>query len=58
MEDVNKSAMRKIDWERGKPYTWRNKDYDELVQSDMLFARKFSSEQIELAHKIMETYKQ
>lgn len=58
IEDVNKSAMRKIDWERGKPYTWRNKDYDELVQSDMLFARKFSSEQIELAHKIMETYKQ
>lgn len=34
---------RKIDWRRGKPYTWSSHDFDELVTSDALFARKFSS---------------
>ena len=34
---------RKIDWERGYPYTWHRNDFDELVASDALFARKFSS---------------
>ncbi len=57
IENTDKGSMRKIDWERECPYTWKNEDYDELVQSDMLFARKFSSKQIELAHKLMETYK-
>lgn len=34
---------RKIDWTRGEPYTWRDCDFDELLASDALFARKFSS---------------
>lgn len=34
---------RKIDWERGCPYTWHNYDFDELVTSESLFARKFST---------------
>ena len=33
--------MRYIDWNRGNPYIWRNKDYDELINSEYLFARKF-----------------
>ena len=33
--------MRDIDWNRGNPYTWREKDYEELMASDYLFARKF-----------------
>jgi len=37
----NLSCMRYIDWSRGNPYIWRNKDYDELINSDYLFARKF-----------------
>lgn len=36
------AIMRLIDWERGKPYTFRTGDFDELIKSDMLFARKFS----------------
>ena len=36
-----KSIMRVIDWERGKPYIFRSEDYEDLVASDMLFARKF-----------------
>lgn len=35
------ACLRKIDWNRGKPYTWTNKEYDELIQSKCLFARKF-----------------
>ena len=35
--------MRLIDWNRGKPYTFRSSDYDELCESDMLFARKFDA---------------
>lgn len=34
---------RYIDWQRGTPYTWRNSDYNELIESKCLFARKFSS---------------
>lgn len=39
-------CMRKIDWERGMmiaPYTWRANDFEELMLSDKLFARKFNS---------------
>ncbi len=39
--DNYKSIMRNIDWNRGKPYVWRNSDFDELINSDYLFARKF-----------------
>ena len=31
-----------IDWNRGKPYEFTEEDYDELMASDMLFARKFN----------------
>lgn len=37
--------LRKIDWERGDPYTWQEDDYEELVNSELMFARKFSMEQ-------------
>ncbi len=33
--------IRLIDWERGNPYVFRSSDYEELKNSDMLFARKF-----------------
>ena len=36
--------MRLIDWKRGEPYTFKKEDFDELVYSKMLFARKFDSE--------------
>lgn len=37
-------AMRKIDWRRGDPYIWKNEDFNELITSEELFARKFSSD--------------
>jgi hypothetical protein len=37
------NCMRNIDWNRGNPYVWRNHDFDELLDSDYLFARKFNT---------------
>lgn len=41
---ITNNCLRLIDWERGTPYTFQLNDYDTLMESDMLFARKFSSE--------------
>lgn len=43
METALKGSMRYIDWERGNPYVWQEKDVNELLDSPYLFARKFSS---------------
>lgn len=43
-DDNYVSNMRLIDWKRGNgrnPYTWRIEDFDEIMRSDRLFARKF-----------------
>ena len=37
----NAAAMRYIDWNRGTPYVFRSEDYEELINSQMMFARKF-----------------
>ena len=34
-------SLRHIDWEKGKPYTFRAEDYEELMNTEDLFARKF-----------------
>lgn len=47
--------MRLIDWGRGRPYVWRNEDFEELVLADRLFARKFSSEYMGIVEKITNT---
>ncbi len=44
IRDVNNfqnSSMRLIDWKRGKPYTFRKEDFDEIIKSKCFFARKF-----------------
>ncbi|MGO5440457.1 beta-1,6-N-acetylglucosaminyltransferase [Megamonas funiformis] len=38
------ACMRKIDWKRGFPYTWTKNDYEELLESKCLFARKFDED--------------
>lgn len=43
MNDDYTSCMRYIDWKRGGPYIFRKEDFQELVNSDRIFARKFSS---------------
>lgn len=34
-------SLRYIDWKRGKPYTFTEEDYELLISSNKLFARKF-----------------
>ena len=34
------SVMRKIDWSRGSPYTFREEDFEEIIKSPYLFVRK------------------
>lgn len=41
MDNNMNAIMRLIDWERGTPYTFTNKDWDEIMASEMLFCRKF-----------------
>lgn len=36
-----RSCLRYIDWERGNPYVFRSEDFEDLITSDFLFARKF-----------------
>lgn len=43
MDDDYTSCMRYIDWKRGGPYIFRKEDFEELVNSNRIFARKFSS---------------
>ena len=44
IEDEYTGCMRKIDWVRGNPYIWQDSDLKELLDSDKMFARKFSLE--------------
>ena len=41
--DDYSGCMRLIDWNRGNPYVFSKKDIRNLQESDLLFARKFSS---------------
>lgn len=36
--------MRYIDWDRGTPYIFKADDYEDLINSKNLFARKFDEE--------------
>lgn len=50
------ACLRKIDWNRGKPYIWRSEDYEELMESGCLFARKFDFQvDKEIVDKIEQT---
>ncbi len=37
------SCLRYIDWSRGNPYTFRTHDFESLINSPFLFARKFNT---------------
>lgn len=57
------SCLREIDWNRGKPYTWGiheeniNKDIQILKNSEKLFARKFSSQNMNFINQILKLSK-
>ncbi|SMC97992.1 beta-1,6-N-acetylglucosaminyltransferase [Sporomusa malonica] len=39
--DLKNGSMRYIDWKRGTPYVFRSSDFEDLINSRYLFARKF-----------------
>lgn len=41
LDKVKDDSLRCIDWRRGNPYTFKLEDFDMLMESDELFARKF-----------------
>ena len=54
MTDLKNGSMRFIDWQRGKPYTWGAEadDYQVLMNSPYLFARKFDEKHYDIVEKI------
>ncbi|HIC8756694.1 beta-1,6-N-acetylglucosaminyltransferase [Elizabethkingia anophelis] len=54
-ENEGLGCMRMIGWRDGVLYDWENKDYESLMQSEFLFARKFNSKNLEVVDKILST---
>ena len=42
--NISTERVRYVDWNRGKPYVFESKDYEELLAVPSLFARKFSTQ--------------
>lgn len=53
-EDEYRGCMRLIDWKRGNPYIFRKSDFDELMSSDRLFARKFDEKDLVIVNMIFD----
>lgn len=49
-------GVREIDWQRGGPYVWKIDDLPCLLKSGNLFARKFSSDDMEIVMQIKENF--
>lgn len=54
VDDEYKGCMRLIDWKRGNPYIFRKSDFQELMSSDRLFARKFDEKDLVIVNMIYE----
>ncbi|SRR5690606_34138214 len=52
IENEENGCMRKIGWKDGKLVDWEMKDYEDLINSDKLFARKFTVRHIQVVSRI------
>lgn len=43
-ETIEDTSLRLVDWKRGRPYIWRKQDFEEIINSKKLWARKFSEQ--------------
>ncbi len=48
-----RGSLRVIGWRDGNLYDWTNQDFDEVMQSEGLFARKFNSNDMDVVHRIL-----
>lgn len=51
-DDEFESCCRFIDWNRGRPYVWQDNNFEELINSKYLWARKFSENNMDLIKRI------
>lgn len=52
-ENIINNSLRYIDWKRGNPYVFTLYDYEELINTKCLFARKFDEKiSIEIVHEL------
>ena len=53
-DEEYKSCMRLVDWDKGPdyPHIWTRQDWEELVSSDRLFARKFSEDDMDFIYRL------
>lgn len=47
-------CMRLIDWKRGNPYIFQQSDFNEIMSSDRIFARKFDEKDLKIVDMIFE----
>ncbi len=52
--DEGRGCMREIRWENNVIRDWEDADFEYLIQSDKLFARKFNSKSINVVDKILQ----
>ena len=57
-DEPENSDMRLIDWNRGTPYVWQMSDFDELINSEKFFARKFSSKNMDIVQALYKHIKE
>jgi len=50
--DDGLGCMRRINWKGNRVVDWQSRDFDELMDSNALFARKFSSKDLALLDRI------
>lgn len=52
IEDEYEGCMRLVDFKRGNPYEWQMKDWNEIIASNKLIARKFTTKNMDLINRI------
>lgn len=52
--DEYEGCQRLVDWKRGNPYVWKLEDLETILNSKMLFARKFNYEHKNVVEKLRE----
>lgn len=53
-DDYN-GCMRLIDWTKGNPYVYRSVDFEQLMSSERMFARKFDEKvDFDIVEKVFE----
>ncbi len=56
-KDEGRGCLRKIGWKNNELNDWADGDYDQLMQSEALFARKFNSRNMNIIQSIIDSIK-